>query len=59
MPYTSERIPAELLPTMPPSVATSDVEVSAPKTSPSGATRALSSPWIAPGSTEHVRAAGS
>ncbi len=55
VPKTRERIPAELFPTIPPKVATSEVDVSAPKTSPCGSTRALSSPWITPGSTEHQR----
>src|SRR5918997_2971227 len=47
-----ERIPAELLPTMPPRVATFAVEVSAPKTRPCGLTRSFSSACIIPGSTE-------
>ena len=40
---------------MPPSVATSEVDVSAPKTSPCGSTIALSSPCTSPGSTTQRR----
>ena len=58
-PYTIEREPDELLPTIPAIVAWSTVEVSGPNSRPNGAAAALSDAWITPGSTRARRRSGS
>ena len=54
-PYTIDREPDELLPTMPPIVAWSTVEVSGPNSRPCGAAAALSAAWTTPGWTRARR----
>ena len=58
-PYTMDREPDELLPTMPPMVAWSTVEVSGPNSRPCGAAAALSAACTTPGWTRAVRASPS
>ena len=57
-PYTMEREPDELLPTMPAIVAWSTVDVSGPNSRPCGAAAALSAACTTPGWTRARRASG-
>ena len=58
-PYTMDREPDELLPTMPPIVAWSTVDVSGPNSRPWRPAASLSAACTTPGSTRALRPSGS